>query len=120
MSYKKLNEDELRVLHRNLKGYFEKEQHADIVKLVSKYYAEPFSVLVTVSSEYNDEDYDNCVESITVYDAQDIEIPLSKKNKTEFLEEARDIQVVENTPEQLEDFVVYISSKLPEVYVKEQ
>lgn len=129
MAYKKLDEDELKTLYNNLRGYFDSDHHSDIVRMVNKYYPKDLIsvILVSVSSEYNDNGYDNSVTGITCYDENDIEVPLSRDQRSKFNNAIEGISLPEfennnygnGTNEPVEDIVIYINKDLPEIYIKE-
>lgn len=121
MTYKKLSTDELKELYRNLQGYFRDNQNTELINLVDKYFDNASSVLVVVDSEYNDNTYDNHFSGVVyVYDSKDLEIPLTREDREAFSTELRgvNLNIPYETNDQMEDFVVYVNKKLPEVYIK--
>lgn len=121
MEYKKLNNIELRELYRNLQGYFGvDEKYQGLVSLVNKYFKNASSILVVVDSEYNDSTYDNKFVGVYVYDAEDIEIPMSREARSKFTDDINniDIDIPYQTENSLDDFVIYVNKSLPDVYIK--
>ena len=123
MTYRRLSDSELQTLYKNLKGYFESgEKFPALLKLVHKYFNGACSILVSVDSEYNDSTYDNRAKSVFVYDENDVEIPLNRSDREKFEidVQAVSIPLQSETYEPLEDIVIYVNKKLPEVYIKEK
>lgn len=123
MTYRRLTDDELFELYKNLSGvYSNKEKYSDVVMIVNKYFKDPQSILINVDSEYNDNTYDNRVAGVFVYGAKDIEIPLSRSDRDKFNLEIQNLDLyLEETPEQMEDnIVIYVSKRLPEIYIKDK
>lgn len=123
MAYRKLNKNELEILYKNLRGYFVEEDYKGVASIVSKYFLNPVSILVTVDSEYNDNTYDNKAGSVYVYDKDDVEIGLSRSGREEFNKEIEahlDQLVPYDSEEPLENIVIYVNKQLPEIYIKEK
>lgn len=123
MTYKKLDEADLSKLYKNLRGYFDGgHKHSKLTTLVEKYFSSPSSILISVDSEYNDSTYDNKAVGVFVYDDKDMEIPLNRSDREKFNLEVAvlSIEVPYESDEPMEDIVVYVNRKLPEVYIKEK
>lgn len=122
MGYKKLSRVELEELYRNLRGYFDgHDKYADVIAVVRKHFKEPCSVLLSIASEYNDNTYDNELAGVYVYDSKNNEMGLSMDDRSRFIIEAKkSVGYIEESQEELEDIVIYISKELPEVYIKEK
>lgn len=122
MSYRKLNEKELFTLYRNLSGiYVNKEKYADVISIVRQYFKNPQSILINVDSEYNDNTYDNRVAGVFVYGEEDLEIPLTRADRDKFnlAIQQLDLYLEETDGEMDDNIVIYVSNRLPDVYVKE-
>lgn len=123
-TYRKLDEKELRTLHKNLNGFFNHEEynkHTRLIKVVDSFFSGVCTILISVHSEYNDSTYDNKVNSVSVYDSDDMEIPLSREKRVEFNKVLDNMEVVPyETNEFLEDIVLYVNKQIPDIYVEEK
>ena len=124
MAYRKLSEDELKELYKNLNGYFATfKKYLNLVTIVNRYFPDAQSILLEVDSAYNDETYDNSLGSVYVYGAKDIEIPLSRTDREQFNEEIRnmDYLVPSKTNDPIDEpIVIYVNKQLPDIYIKEK
>lgn len=122
MAYRKLSKTELKVLYGNLRAVFdsEKEEYVQIKNLVIRYFKNAHSIIVNINSEYNDNDYDNRIAGVFVYDENDVECGLTREQRESFNDEFSQIDTYINTSEEeLDDVVLYVSDKMPDIYIKE-
>lgn len=121
MAYKKLNRDELQSLWKNLKSLFEDaETYSNVIALVKRYFKNAHSIFISVDSEYNDQNYDNRLNAIYVYDENGVECGLTRDEREKFTIETSNLDLgVTETDGPMEDIILYVNDTLPEVYVKE-
>lgn len=122
--YRKLDQAELKKLWENLSGFFAKDEYryTNLIKLVEKHFpVGAATILISVSSEYNDETYDNSINSVSVYDKDDMEIPLSRINRDEFNKSVLNLYLItDGTDDSMKDIVIYINKQIPDIYIEEK
>lgn len=117
--FHKLDEDEVRKLYNQLKSHFNPSiSPFKMSEVVRKYFPKASSILVTVNSEYNDNGYDNVVGSVFVYDSKDVELGLDMEARRKFLNEFPSVNIP-GSEEPMEDIVMLVTQKIPEIYIKE-
>jgi hypothetical protein len=94
------------------------QEYKNIRKHVTDYYpGEAAKILVIVNSEYNDEGYDNKIQSIIVYDNKaNIVNPITGKEVQAIKNLPTDLPYNEYDCNEMEDFVLFL--KQPELYIK--
>lgn len=127
-TYRKLTEDELRVLYTLLQAKFSgkndtSRSYTSYQVYAKKYFpAEAAVMVIGISSEYNDETYNNRAAYVQVLDKSGKEIlPLNGKEREARKEGLKlDIGDKYETDEQIEDIVVSLSSfKLEDLFMRE-
>lgn len=122
-TYRKLTEHELNVLGINRAVVEQKtpshKQFRDFVKL---YYPKEAALAeVVLSSEYNDNTYDNRIQMVVVYNGAGDELTPNKDKARECRTNMRMLDMGGNysTNEQVDSFFVQMNPKFPDLYVKE-
>jgi hypothetical protein len=122
-TYRKLTEHELNVLGINRTVVEQKTpSHKRFRDFVGIYYPKEAALTeVVLSSEYNDNTYDNRIQMVVVYNGSGDELTPNKDTARECRTNMRMLDMGGNysTNDQMESFFVQMKPKFPDLYVKE-
>lgn len=120
-NYRKVTKQELEAL-----GFvFPTNKYKDHIEFARKYYPkEATSLVIGVSSEYNDNTYDNRLSYIVVYNKDGNELPPLKETAKECRQSWFDLSIPGmgsygyESPEPVDDIVIPLTDSIPELYIK--
>lgn len=123
-TYRKLTEHELELFGISRTFAEQKSSaHDEYREFVKKYYNDTATLAeVVMNSEYNDEDYENSVQMVIVYDGDGDEIVPNKSTARECRNDMSSLGLPSGeyeSREAKESFFVQLSPKFPDLYVKE-
>ena len=122
-TYRKLTEHELNVLGISRAVVEQKiPSHDQFRKFVKTYYPKEAALTeVILSSEYNDNTYDNRIQMVVVYNGAGDELTPNKDVARECRSQMRNLEMDGNysTNDPMESFFVQMNPKFPDLYVKE-
>lgn len=118
---KKLKSKEIDKILKEYEESINVGKYKQLVSIVEEYFDNPKTILLSFTSEYNDETYDNKLRYVSVYGADDVELGLTLENKKEFLDKCDylDFGKSINDDEPMEDIVIRLNFQLPTLYVED-
>jgi hypothetical protein len=124
MTYRRLNDNDLRTLYNLLRAKYDSSEPRwiDIRAYVRTYYPQnATSAVIVVASQYNDQDYDNEIRYIDVFDANGDELtPLKeKRDKARIALESLSLpDEMDTTNDELDDITIFLGEQqIPALYV---
>jgi hypothetical protein len=127
--YRKLTKPEIEKLFGPIKS-LNVDKYYKVVNAVKEYYGSAFisKIILNMNSEYHDDNYENRVVYVGVYDEGGNELLPDKSKASEWRKSWYDLEVYREergcgyhneSGEPLDDIVINLSDELPELYIKE-